>query len=175
MRDVMLDLETMGNGPDAAIVAIGAVEFDPDAQTVGERLDLLVDLASAVSGGGVMDPATVLWWLRQGDLARSDITDSDVDIKTIAEAVSKKLVDRGCLIEAGWQSLRTLSLPADAPPMQLEEMRNAFFAGAHHVFGTMINMLDPDKEPTDNDLRRMSMIHSELTQFIAEYKKRHQL
>lgn len=100
---------------------------------------------------------------------------SDADIKALADAIAKKLVDRGCLIEAGWQSLRTLSLPADVPALQLEEMRNAFFAGAQHVFGTMINMLDPDKEPTENDLCRMSMIHSELTQFIAEFKKRYQL
>jgi DNA polymerase III epsilon subunit-like protein len=33
--DVMLDLETMGNGPDAAIVAIGAIEFDPAAERLG--------------------------------------------------------------------------------------------------------------------------------------------
>lgn len=29
MKHVMLDLETMGNGPRAAIVSIGAVFFDP--------------------------------------------------------------------------------------------------------------------------------------------------
>lgn len=79
MLDVMIDLETMGNGPDAAIIAIGAVEFDPDAQLIGERLDLLIDLASAVAAGGAMDAATVLWWMRQDDLARSDVTDGPHD------------------------------------------------------------------------------------------------
>jgi DNA polymerase III epsilon subunit-like protein len=49
MIDVMLDLETMGNGPRAAIVAIGAVEFDPDTGTVGERFYRAVDLATARS------------------------------------------------------------------------------------------------------------------------------
>ena len=38
MQDVMLDLETMGNGPQAAIIAIGAVEFDIPTQQIGERL-----------------------------------------------------------------------------------------------------------------------------------------
>lgn len=72
MRDVMLDLETMGNGPDAAITAIGAVCFDPVGGTVGAEFYRVVDLASSVAAGGVMDPATVLWWLRQGDAARGE-------------------------------------------------------------------------------------------------------
>ncbi len=33
--DIMLDLETMGTGPNAAIVAIGAVAFDLQAGTIG--------------------------------------------------------------------------------------------------------------------------------------------
>ena len=32
--DIMLDLETMGTGPAAAIVAIGAVAFDLDRKSV---------------------------------------------------------------------------------------------------------------------------------------------
>lgn len=37
MDNVMLDLETMGNGPEAAIVAIGAVEFDLKSGAIGGR------------------------------------------------------------------------------------------------------------------------------------------
>ena len=71
MQDVMLDLETMGNGPQAAIIAIGAVEFDIPAQQVGERFYTVIDLESAVACGGVMDASTVLWWLKQSDAARA--------------------------------------------------------------------------------------------------------
>lgn len=39
MNDVMHDLETMGVGPGAAIVAIGAVEFDPGTARRGTRPD----------------------------------------------------------------------------------------------------------------------------------------
>ena len=70
MNDVMLDLETMGNGPQAAIVAIGAVEFDIPTQRIGERFYAVVDLESAVAAGGEMDASTVLWWMKQGDAAR---------------------------------------------------------------------------------------------------------
>jgi exodeoxyribonuclease VIII len=71
MQDVMLDLETMGNGPNAAIIAIGAVEFDIRAQKIGERFYSVVDLATAVEAGGVMDVSTVLWWMQQSDQARA--------------------------------------------------------------------------------------------------------
>lgn len=71
MRDIMLDLETMGSGPQAAIIAIGAVEFDIPARQLGERFYTVVDLESAVDQGGIMDAATVLWWMKQSDAARA--------------------------------------------------------------------------------------------------------
>lgn len=70
--EIMLDLETMGTGPDAAIIAIGAVAFDLDK---GELLPYefyhVVDLGSSVDEGGVIDASTVMWWLKQSDEARS--------------------------------------------------------------------------------------------------------
>lgn len=80
MRDVMLDLETMGNGPDAAITAIGAVCFDPAGGTVGAVFYRVVDLASSVASGGVMDPATVLWWMKQSDEARGEFARTGVPL-----------------------------------------------------------------------------------------------
>ena len=66
----MLDLETMGNGPDAAITAIGAVYFDIGTGRLGETFYEVVDLESSVDNGGRMDPSTVLWWMRQDGAAR---------------------------------------------------------------------------------------------------------
>lgn len=71
MQDIMLDLETMGTGPQAAIIAIGAVEFDIQTGQIGERFYIVIDLESSVAAGGQIDPATVLWWMRQSDAARS--------------------------------------------------------------------------------------------------------
>ena len=70
MHEVMLDLETMGNGPESAIVAIGAVEFDTQTRALGRQFYAVVDLDSAVKSGGKMDASTVLWWLKQSDDAR---------------------------------------------------------------------------------------------------------
>lgn len=69
---IMLDLETMGTGPDAAIVAIGAVMFD--SVYVGDEdhhsFYRNVMLESSVRYRLKIDPSTVMWWLRQGDAAR---------------------------------------------------------------------------------------------------------
>lgn len=71
--NVMLDLETMGNGPDAAIVTIGAVAFDVASGEIGPAYYNRVTLESAVQGGGVIDASTVAWWMQQGDEARQEI------------------------------------------------------------------------------------------------------
>lgn len=76
MLNVMLDLETMGKGPDAAIVAIGAVKFDP-ATGLGDTFYANVDLASSVEHKGVMDASTVMWWMKQSDAARQRLVTPD--------------------------------------------------------------------------------------------------
>lgn len=71
MVEIMLDLETMGKGPRAAITQIGAVAFDAERQIILGRFQRNVDLESSVRCGGEMDASTVLWWLRQSDEARA--------------------------------------------------------------------------------------------------------
>lgn len=66
---VMIDLETMGTRPDAPIIAIGAVAFD--AKAIHNEFYVVVDLADSVAEGGVIDPSTVLWWMKQSDEARA--------------------------------------------------------------------------------------------------------
>lgn len=88
--EVMLDLETMGTGPDAAIVAIGAVAFDVETCKIAplgfyER----VDLASSVECGGVMDASTVTWWLDQSQAARDELTRNDLERIDIGRALAR--------------------------------------------------------------------------------------
>lgn len=88
------------------------------------------------------------------------------------QALSKTLTDNGLLIEAGWTALRAAAIPKDAPALQLEEMRNSFFAGAQHLFSSIMTILDPGTEPTDADLGRMALIQDELNRFIRDYQLR---
>ncbi len=88
------------------------------------------------------------------------------------EQLSKRLADEGKLIEAGWVSLRAFTLPANAPPVQIQEMRNAFMAGAQHLFVSIMTILDPGDEETPDDMRRMEMIDKELAEFGRELELR---
>jgi exodeoxyribonuclease VIII len=68
-NNVMLDLETFGNGSNAVIVSIGAVGFDENG--VSESMFYRnVSAESCVRAGMQMDASTVNWWLMQGDDAR---------------------------------------------------------------------------------------------------------
>ncbi|MEP8111152.1 3'-5' exonuclease [Aeromonas caviae] len=77
MKNVMLDLETMGKGPRAAIVTIGAVFFDPMTGELGAEFEAHIHLSDSARFGEI-DPDTVLWWLGQSDEARAAIA-YDVD------------------------------------------------------------------------------------------------
>ena len=88
------------------------------------------------------------------------------------ERLSRELTDKGKLIEAGWLGLRIACELEDAPAIQLEEMRNAFFAGAQHLFSSIMTILEPDAEPTDKDLERLDLIDGELRAFINDFSVR---
>lgn len=89
------------------------------------------------------------------------------------ERLTKELTDSGKLIEVGWVGLRLACDLVDAPADQLREMRMAFFAGAQHLFGSIMTVLDPGEEPTDADLQRMDLIDTELKAFIRDFELRH--
>lgn len=65
MKRVMLDIETMGNGPQSAILSIGAADFDSDRTFL-----VNVDLQSCLDAGLKVDGSTIMWWLGQSAEAR---------------------------------------------------------------------------------------------------------
>lgn len=77
MNHLMIDLETMSNKPDAAIVAIGAVFFEPRTAELGAEFSVTVKLDSDMAIGGVVDSKTILWWMQQSTEARAALTSED--------------------------------------------------------------------------------------------------
>ncbi|WP_244581601.1 3'-5' exonuclease, partial [Escherichia coli] len=65
---LMIDLETMGKNPDAPIISIGAIFFDPQTGDMGPEFSKTIDLDTA---GGVIDRDTIKWWLKQSREAQS--------------------------------------------------------------------------------------------------------
>lgn len=93
--------------------------------------------------------------------------------RELLKRLYQELIDQGKIVEAGWVSYRLVVLSPAADKVQLEETRLAFFAGAQHLFGSIMTALDDDKEPTDNDLSRMNQIHEELQTFLAIFERKH--
>ena len=71
LRDLMVDTETTGTGPNAAVVSIGAVFFSEHTGQLGATFKRNIHLATAVARGFVIEPAAVLWWMQQPDAARN--------------------------------------------------------------------------------------------------------
>ena len=68
---VMVDIETLGTDPGAAIVSIGAVSFDADG--LDSQFFKSVDVESAQAAGLAIDAETLGWWLEQSDEAREQL------------------------------------------------------------------------------------------------------
>lgn len=96
-------------------------------------------------------------------------------LRELVDSLTKQLTHQGKLIEAGWLSYDRLVLSPDAPQIQRDECRMAFFCGAQHLFGSLMSILEPDADPTPADLERMSQIHAELEAFLATFKAKHGL
>lgn len=94
-------------------------------------------------------------------------------IQKACDEIAKRLTDDGKLIEVGWATMRLYVLPSDAPDVQVDEMRKAFFMGAQHLYASIMGIMDPGEEPTDKDLDRMSLIHNELEAFRMEVTNHH--
>lgn len=90
--------------------------------------------------------------------------------KNSIDDICRNLADDGKLIEAGWVALRALTMHPAASQAQIDDTRRAFFAGAQHLFSSIMGILDPGAEPTEADLARMTMISVELQSFLEEFK-----
>lgn len=95
LTDVMIDLETLATSPDAAILTIGAVKFDPFGDEVNNPTATpfycRVDLDSCNRLGLVTSEDTINWWSQQSKEAQEEaFSENDrVDIVNAFEQLYK--------------------------------------------------------------------------------------
>lgn len=86
MLHLMIDLETMSTEPNAAVVAIGAVLFDPYAEDTTESLQnspqyyATISLESNAKAGRHICPKTITWWLTQSQEARERLITNPIGL-----------------------------------------------------------------------------------------------
>lgn len=72
MQNVMIDLETLGTAEDAAIISVGACEFNPMIGEIGRKFYERIDWESAMSGRTITAD-TIKWWMQQEDGVRLEV------------------------------------------------------------------------------------------------------
>ncbi|MBP2856146.1 3'-5' exoribonuclease [Dickeya oryzae] len=89
MNHLMIDLEVMGKTPQAPIVAIGAVFFEPSTGEFGPEFYSPITLSSSMSTGGIPDAGTIMFWLDQSDAARAAIRVDAQPLIVVLHAMSE--------------------------------------------------------------------------------------
>lgn len=87
MKNVMLDIETLGTKTNSVILSIGACYFNPSTSEIGDTLSVHIDVNSCIRNGLEMDASTVMWWLGQDKDAQSKITGGQSNSKDIKDAL----------------------------------------------------------------------------------------
>lgn len=96
---VMLDLETLGAGPESVIIAIGAVKFDPaSTEQALEKFYTVIDPASCTQYGLKMEAKTVMWWMdEKQNEARKDLLNSVMlDLPSALDGFAVWLGENSC-------------------------------------------------------------------------------
>lgn len=89
-------------------------------------------------------------------------------------AINKEAMNKGCVIEMGWLLFAKLVYPHGMTKDQHDQLRDAFFAGAHHLFSSLMDGLDlDDDDATAADEKRMELIADELDAFYQRLRKRY--
>lgn len=70
MRDLMIDIETLGSRPGSVILSIGAVYFDAETGELGKEFYAAIKPSSCIEAGLTTDIDTMLWWMRQSTEAQ---------------------------------------------------------------------------------------------------------
>ena len=65
MRDMMIDIETLGTHQDAIVIAIGARMFDPESGKLGSGFYSAVNYQDQIEKGRKVSESTIEWWMSQ--------------------------------------------------------------------------------------------------------------
>jgi hypothetical protein len=64
-KHLMIDMETMAVSPNAVVLSLGAVHFNPWGSGYGEKIYFRIDLDDQDKLNREIDPKTLEWWSRQ--------------------------------------------------------------------------------------------------------------
>ena len=102
--NIMIDLETLSTHKNAAIIEIGAVEFNKHTGEIGDKLDIIINPSDWCKNDRHVDGGTIQWWFKQTNDARKRFVKQQDDVVYLnLEAALNRLkyfiMDCDCLAE----------------------------------------------------------------------------
>ena len=64
-KHLMVDLETMDTSPEATVLTLGAVHFNPWGNGYGDKIYFRINIDDQDALGRKVDPGTLDWWSKQ--------------------------------------------------------------------------------------------------------------
>lgn len=98
--DVMIDIEMMGGGKDAAVASIAACRFDrfgpaPSFEDVKrDGFSCAVRRQSCFNVGLTADGGTIDWWLEQSEVARRALLENQIPLRDALSKLRKYLLNQ---------------------------------------------------------------------------------
>ena len=93
--DIMLDLETLSTRPNAVILTLGAVKFNPfTLEDPGPGLYVRPDVDEQIAQGRDVQDETVNWWMNQAEDVREEAlgTDGRISVEDMYRQLNRFLV-----------------------------------------------------------------------------------
>ncbi|NBP58700.1 3'-5' exoribonuclease [bacterium] len=86
-KHLMVDLETLATTPNAAILSIGAVTFDPNSSNIYDDFYYRVELESLEGLDSYIDDGTIEWWSKQDASVQEEAFNPEgrVDIRLVID------------------------------------------------------------------------------------------
>lgn len=81
MKDLMIDIETMGVTSNAVMIQLAAVYFNPHTKETGDKFSICIDENSCLEKGFLTDQSTKNWWAKQNQNVLKSIQNNAINIQ----------------------------------------------------------------------------------------------
>lgn len=140
--DYVVDLETLGLGSNAPVVAIGLCSFNRETGEVGaEKFYCTIEFADAMHHGTVAEGGTIEWWMKQDPKALSALTSEEY--RTTSQHACAQMLAFLCDDEGEFNHV---SMWGNGAAFDCEKLRNLF---------TRMGLVAPWRFWNERDVRTM--------------------
>lgn len=115
MNNIMIDCETMCNKPTAAIVSIGAVQFDINTGETGKTFYQNINLQSCIDAGLTLSASTIMWWMDKDKAAQNSLLNN-----------TKRIEDTLAGLSIWFSEFNDFQIWANSPSFDCVILKNAY-------------------------------------------------